>query len=66
MEALAAYDYPGNVRQLEHVIQRAVAIARPPHLDPGDLPEELFASARPAPQAPRARSLPPASGPSAT
>jgi len=52
MEALAAYDYPGNVRQLEHIIQRAVAIARPPDLDPGDLPEELFASsARPAPQA---------------
>jgi two-component system response regulator HydG len=46
MEALAAYDYPGNVRQLEHIIQRAVAIARPPDLDPGDLPEELFASAR--------------------
>ena len=48
MEALSAYDYPGNVRQLEHIIQRAVAIARPPDLDPGDLPEELFASPRTA------------------
>jgi DNA-binding NtrC family response regulator len=41
--ALIGYDYPGNVRQLEHVIQRAVAVARGPVLEPGDLPEELFA-----------------------
>ena len=41
--APAAYDYPGNVRQLEHIIQRAVAIARGPQLEPGDLPEELVA-----------------------
>ena len=41
--ALLAYDYPGNVRQLEHVIQRAVAVARTPVLEPADLPEELFA-----------------------
>lgn len=43
-DALTAYDYPGNVRQLEHVVQRAVAVARGPVLEPGDLPEELFAS----------------------
>ena len=41
--ALLTYDYPGNVRQLEHVIQRAVAVARGPVLEPADLPEELFA-----------------------
>jgi two-component system response regulator HydG len=41
--ALLGYDYPGNVRQLEHVIQRAVAVGRPPVLQPSDLPEELFA-----------------------
>ena len=41
--ALEAYDYPGNVRQLEHVIQRAVAVARGPVLEPADLPEELYA-----------------------
>jgi DNA-binding NtrC family response regulator len=46
-DSLVAYDYPGNVRQLEHIIQRAVAIARPPALEPGDLPEELLAPARP-------------------
>jgi two-component system response regulator HydG len=41
--ALIAYDYPGNVRQLEHVLQRAVAVARGPVLECADLPEELFA-----------------------
>lgn len=48
---LLAYDYPGNVRQLEHVVQRAVAIARGPLLLPDDLPEELSAPkvAAPAP-----------------
>ena len=43
--ALVAYDYPGNVRQLEHVIQRAVAVARGAIVEPADLPEELFARA---------------------
>ena len=38
---LLAYDYPGNVRQLEHVVQRAVAIARGPSIDLADLPDEL-------------------------
>jgi DNA-binding NtrC family response regulator len=42
--ALVAYDYPGNVRQLEHIVQRAVAVSRDPLIDPADLPEELFAS----------------------
>jgi transcriptional regulator with PAS, ATPase and Fis domain len=40
--ALLAFDYPGNVRQLEHVIQRAVAVAHGPVVDVADLPEELF------------------------
>jgi DNA-binding NtrC family response regulator len=39
---LEAYDYPGNVRQLEHIVQRAVAIARGPLLEPADLPEETM------------------------
>jgi two-component system response regulator HydG len=44
--ALEAYPYPGNVRQLEHIIQRAVAIAQPPELVLSDLPEELLAPER--------------------
>jgi two-component system response regulator HydG len=47
-EVLLAFDYPGNVRQLEHIVQRAVAIARGPELEPDDLPEEVRAP-RPEP-----------------
>jgi len=46
---LSAYSYPGNVRQLEHIIQRAVAIARGPELAPDDLPEEVIAPPTPSP-----------------
>ncbi len=35
MEVLSGYSYPGNVRQLEHIIQRAVATARASELTPG-------------------------------
>jgi transcriptional regulator with PAS, ATPase and Fis domain len=47
-EALTAYPYPGNVRQLQHVIQRAVAVARGEVLDVADLPEEVVAPRPPA------------------
>jgi two-component system response regulator HydG len=50
-EILLAFDYPGNVRQLEHVVQRAVAIARGPQLEPDDLPEDVRAP-RPEPPPP--------------
>ena len=50
-EALLAYDYPGNVRQLQHIIQRAVAIAQGSILEPGDLAEEVLAP-RAAPSPP--------------
>ena len=49
-EALLAYDYPGNVRQLQHIIQRAVAVAQGTVLETGDLSEEVLAS-RSAPPA---------------
>jgi transcriptional regulator of acetoin/glycerol metabolism len=43
MEVLTAYSYPGNVRQLEHLVQRAVATARSSELTIDDLPEDLLA-----------------------
>jgi two-component system response regulator HydG len=46
-EALLAYTYPGNVRQLEHIVQRAVAVARGPELERDDLPDELIAPSAP-------------------
>jgi DNA-binding NtrC family response regulator len=42
--ALLAYQYPGNVRQLQHVVQRAVAVARAELIDLDDLPEEVVAT----------------------
>ena len=42
--ALVAYQYPGNVRQLQHVVQRAVAVARGEFIDVDDLPEEVVAT----------------------
>jgi two-component system response regulator HydG len=52
IDVLSAYSYPGNVRQLEHIVQRAVATAHAMELTPDDLPEELLAepSAPPPPE----------------
>jgi DNA-binding NtrC family response regulator len=41
LDALAAYDWPGNVRQLERVLERTVALAPGPVIDAHDLPEEI-------------------------
>ena len=48
-DALLAFPYPGNVRELQHTIQRAVAVARGPHIEPEDLPEEIIAPRSAAP-----------------
>jgi two-component system response regulator HydG len=39
-EALLAYTYPGNVRELEHIIQRAMALAAGRAIQLADLPED--------------------------
>ncbi len=41
MKALQAYTWPGNVRQLENVVERAVLLSRGEVLTPEDLPPEL-------------------------
>ena len=45
--ALLAYAYPGNVRELEHILQRAVAVAPSGQIDLADLPEELLVAETP-------------------
>jgi transcriptional regulator with GAF, ATPase, and Fis domain len=46
---LKGYSWPGNIRQLENVIERAVVIAEGPVLTPAELPPEIFdALAEPA------------------
>jgi two-component system, NtrC family, response regulator HydG len=52
MAILVTYDYPGNVRELSNVVERAVALASGVVIDVGDLPEGL---APPAPHAVRER-----------
>jgi DNA-binding NtrC family response regulator len=41
LEALVAYDWPGNVRQLARVVERAVALSPGPRIGVGDLPGEI-------------------------
>jgi two-component system, NtrC family, response regulator PilR len=41
LRALDAYDFPGNVRELENVIERAVALAQASVIGLGDLPHEV-------------------------
>jgi two-component system response regulator HydG len=47
-DVLMSYQYPGNVRQLQHIIQRGVAVARGARLDLDDLPEEVVAPKAPS------------------
>jgi len=41
---LAAYDFPGNVRELEHAIERGVALCNGDSLMPQDLPASFLAA----------------------
>jgi len=41
LDRLIKYPFPGNVRELEHVIQRTVTLARGSSITPVDFPEEV-------------------------
>ena len=50
LRALDAYDFPGNVRELENIVERAVALASGQQIGLGDLPHEVSgAAAQPSP-----------------
>ena len=44
MNILMNYTYPGNVRELENIIERAISFANSPKILPSDLPSHLLQS----------------------
>jgi transcriptional regulator with PAS, ATPase and Fis domain len=44
MEALIAYDWPGNIRELSNTIERAILFADGEVIDLSDLPTEMIAT----------------------
>ncbi|MET0624740.1 MAG: sigma-54 dependent transcriptional regulator [Pyrinomonadaceae bacterium] len=46
LAALAAYDFPGNVRELANVVERAVIVVEGESVGAGELPESVRASSR--------------------
>lgn len=42
MQSLVDYDWPGNVRQLEHAVQQLVAMNTGPWISPADLPSVVI------------------------
>ncbi len=42
LAALKSHDWPGNIRELEHVIERAVLLGKGPNITPEDLPGHLM------------------------
>ena len=48
MRFLEEYDWPGNVRQLENVMERAFALGHGPAIGPADLPPEIRHDSPPA------------------
>ncbi len=41
LELMASYEWPGNIRELENVVQRAVALGDDPRIDATDLPDRI-------------------------
>jgi transcriptional regulator with PAS, ATPase and Fis domain len=60
-DLMLGYSWPGNIRELEHAIERGCALARGTLIEPQDLPEALNEGAAPAsddPGRPAARGAP--------
>ena len=52
MTCLAQYDWPGNIRELENALERAVVIGSSDRILLEDLPETILETARSTPQVP--------------
>ncbi len=43
IRSLSSYEWPGNIRELRNVVERAVVLAKDDQVGPGDFPEKLRA-----------------------
>ncbi len=57
MKALYDYDYPGNIRELENILERAFALCNSTKIDTCHLPDSIFKS-NPAQNTPPSDTLP--------
>jgi len=44
MELILNYDWPGNIRELENAVERAMILSAQEYLEPSSFPDHLFAS----------------------
>ena len=58
LEVLGGYDFPGNVRQLQNIIERAATLSETDELGPESLPTGLSGLREPEPVAPGPRIAP--------
>ena len=63
MAYLTAFDWPGNVRQLENAVYRAIVLADAPYLQPHDFPAISGVAAPPPEYVASPASAPPAAAP---
>ncbi|MFG0284432.1 MAG: sigma-54-dependent transcriptional regulator [Phycisphaerales bacterium JB039] len=57
MDALRRYAYPGNVRELQNIVERAAVLSRRPTITIDDLPPHVTGEEAPGPLAARAAGL---------
>jgi len=59
VHVLLSYDYPGNVRELQHAIERGVALCSGEYLAPQDLPPCFLVPLGESPQPLATKGIPP-------
>ena len=57
LDRILQYDWPGNIRELAHAVERACAVAAGPRIEVDDLPSRVRYASLPSDHAPEARPL---------